>query len=173
MRRIAMGSEGDAVLDLEGHLGAEVVHQVLADAGKMTNHRYAKLLQLVRRADARQHQQVRRSDRPGAQHHLIGLDAEHLAAAFGFDAHGPAVFDHDPTDEYSAPYRQVQMVADRIEVRHRRAHPDPVGVVRGGQPETRRVQAVLVVRGAETGPDTGRVESLLDRWQGARLAAPD
>jgi hypothetical protein len=39
-----MASEGDAVFDLEGRLGTEVVHQVLADARKMTNHGCPELL---------------------------------------------------------------------------------------------------------------------------------
>src|SRR6266852_8686441 len=59
MRCIAMSSEGDAVFDLEGHLGAEVVHKVLADTGEMTKRLYPELLQLVLRADAREHEQVR------------------------------------------------------------------------------------------------------------------
>ena len=58
VHRITISSERDAVFDLEGHLGAEVVHQVLADAGKMVNRRYPKLPQLVRGADPRKHQQV-------------------------------------------------------------------------------------------------------------------
>ena len=53
-----MASEGDGVFDLEGRLGAEVVHQVLADARKMTNHGYPELLQVVFRAYAGEHQQV-------------------------------------------------------------------------------------------------------------------
>jgi hypothetical protein len=49
---ITLSGEGDAVFDLERHLGAEMVPEVLADAGEMTNDGYAKLLQLVLRADA-------------------------------------------------------------------------------------------------------------------------
>ena len=118
-----MRGEGDAVFDLEGHLGAEVVHQVLADAGEMTNRWYPELPQLVLGADAREHQQMGRSDRPGAQHHPVGFDPEHLPAAFGFHADGLAVLDHDLADEHPAPHRQVQMVAHRTEMRHRSAHP--------------------------------------------------
>src|SRR5580704_11844940 len=111
MRCIAMCSQGDAVFDLEGRLCAEVVHQVLADARKMTNHGYPELLQVVFRADAGEHQQVRRSDRAGAQHHPVGFHTEHLAAAFGFHADGLAILDHDLPDEHPAAHRQVQMMA--------------------------------------------------------------
>ena len=58
VHRITISSERDAVFDLEGHLGAKVVHQVLADAGKMVNRRYPKLPQVVGGADPRKHQQV-------------------------------------------------------------------------------------------------------------------
>jgi len=40
-------------------------------------------------ANTRQHEQLWRADRPGAQHHPVGCNREHLAAAFGFHAHGP------------------------------------------------------------------------------------
>jgi len=39
--------EGDAVFDLEGHLGAEVIPQVLSDARELTHDGYPKWLQLV------------------------------------------------------------------------------------------------------------------------------
>ena len=71
-----------------------------------------------------------RSDRPGAQHHPAGFDVENLAAAFGFDADGLAIPDQDLPDEHSAPHRQVQVVAHRIEMRHRRAHPHAIDVIR-------------------------------------------
>src|SRR5271163_4269373 len=88
-----MSGKGDAVFDLERHLGAEVVPEVLADAREMTNNGYAKLLQLVLGANAREHQQVGRSDRSGAQDYPVSLEVENLPAAFGFDADGPAVLD--------------------------------------------------------------------------------
>src|SRR5271169_6965430 len=91
MRRIGMHLERDAVLDLEGRLGAKVVHQVPADAGEMMDRRYPELLQMLLGADAREHQQVRRSDRPGAQHYPVGSDLKYLPAAFGFDADGLAI----------------------------------------------------------------------------------
>ena len=157
-----MSLERNAVLDLEGHLGAEVVPEVLADAGEMTNRRYAELPQMVLGADAREHQQVGRSDRTGAQHHPAGFDLEHLAAAFGFHADGLAILDQDLADEHPAPHRQVQMVAHRIEMRHGRAHAHAVDVVRRRHAEAGGVQAIRVVRGAEPRLHTGGMEGLLD-----------
>ena len=162
MHRIAMRLERDAVLDLEGRLGAEVVPKVLADAREMTNHGYPELPQLVLGADAREHQQLGRSDRPGAQHHAARLDVEYLSSAFGFDADGLAILDQDLPDEHPAPHRQVQMVAHRIEMRHGRAHSHAVDIVRGRHTEAGGMQAVLVVRGAEPRLHTGRMEGLLD-----------
>jgi hypothetical protein len=72
-----MSSYGNAVFHLEGHLGAEVVPEVLAYAGEMTDRVYPKLQQLVLRPDARD-EQVGRSDLPGAQHHPVGFGAEHF-----------------------------------------------------------------------------------------------
>jgi hypothetical protein len=125
-----MSSEGDAVFDLEGHLRADVVTEVLADAQKMTNGGYAKLLQLVLGADPRKHQQMGRPDRPGAQHYPVGLDVENLPAAFGLGADGLAVLDHNFPDEYPAPHRQVQIRAHRIEMRQRSAHSNAIQIIR-------------------------------------------
>ena len=58
----------------------DVVVQVRADAGQVVHHGDAVLLQLRARADARQHQQLRRLQRAGAQQHLARAPA---AAAAG------------------------------------------------------------------------------------------
>ena len=102
-----MASKGDAVFDLEGRLGTEVVHQVLADARKMTNHGCPELLEVVFSADAGKHQQVWRSDRADAKHHAVGFDMEYFAPAFGFLADGLAILDYDLPDKHTAPHRQV------------------------------------------------------------------
>ena len=57
----------------EGDL--DVVLQVLADVRRIDPTRDARGLELVARADARQQQQVRRPDRPAAQHDLLGQRA--------------------------------------------------------------------------------------------------
>ena len=88
MHRIDTRSERDAVFDLESHLGAEVVHEVLSDAGELVHEGYPKLLQMALGANAREHEQVGRSDGPGAQHHTVGFDSEDLPSAFGFHADG-------------------------------------------------------------------------------------
>src|SRR6202040_1815333 len=158
-----MSGEGDAVFDLEGHLRAEVVPEVLADAREMTNGGYARLLQLVLGADAREHQQMGRPDRPGAQHYPVGLDVENLSTAFGFDARGRAILDHNFSDEYLAPHRQIQIMAHRTEMRHRGAHSYAAEVIRWRHAEAGGVQPVLIVCRAEPRLQTGSMESLLDR----------
>jgi hypothetical protein len=55
VHRIGSHREGDAVFDLEVQLGAEVVPEILADAGEMLHRGDPKGLQLVRGADAREH----------------------------------------------------------------------------------------------------------------------
>src|SRR5262245_185253 len=47
VHRIDISCEGDAVFDLEGQLSAEVVPEVLADAGEMMHRGYPKVLQVV------------------------------------------------------------------------------------------------------------------------------
>ena len=59
----------------------------------------------------------------------LGIDSKHLPVTFGFHADGRAVLDHDLADKHPAPHRQIQMMAHRIEMRHRRAHPHAVDVV--------------------------------------------
>src|SRR6201981_680192 len=143
-----MSSERDAVFDLERHLGAEVVREVLADPGEMMNHGYAKLLQLVPGADAREHQEMRRSDRPGAQLYAVWLDVENLATACRLDADALAILDRNLPDEHLSPHRQIQIMAHRIEMRHRSAHSDAVQIVRRRHTEARRGQPILIARRA-------------------------
>src|ERR1700751_2099668 len=97
-----MASKGDAVFDLEARLGTEVVHQVLADSRKMTNHGCPELLEVVFSADAGKHQQVWRSDRTRSASNI-----EYFALAFGFLADGLAILDYDLPDKHTAPHRQV------------------------------------------------------------------
>ena len=146
VHRISRRREGDAVFDLEGQLGAEVVPEVLADAGEMMHRGYPKLLKLVLGADAREHEQVGRFDRPGAQHHPVGCDGEHLPPAFGFYTDGLAILDHDLPDEHPAPHRQVQIVAHRLEMRERHAHAHAVQVIRGRHANASGVVAIRIRR---------------------------
>jgi hypothetical protein len=52
VHRIGRRREGDAIFDLEGQLGAEVIPEVLADAREMLHDGDPKGLQVVRGADA-------------------------------------------------------------------------------------------------------------------------
>src|SRR5690349_11164917 len=166
-----MRSERDAVFDLEHHLRAEMIPEVLADPGEMTNHGYAKLLQLVLGANAREHQQMRRSDRSGAQHYPIGLDVENLPTTFGFDADDLAILDRNFPDQHFPSHRQIQIMAHRIEMRHRSAHSDTVQIIRRRHTEAGRVQPILIARRAEPHFQAGRMEGLLYRGPRTRLTA--
>ena len=170
---ITISSERNAVFDLKGHLGAEVVHQVLADTRKMMNRLYPRLPQVVLGADAREHQQLGRSDRPRGQHHPVGIDLEHCPRAFGFDADGPAILDNDLADKYPTAHRQVQIVAHRVEMRQSGAHSDTFNIIRRCHTEAGGMQSVLVIRGAEPGLQTGSMKGLLDGGPGTRLTASD
>ena len=71
-----------------------MVLQVRADAGAVGDDRDAVLGEVRRRADAGEHQQLRRVDRGGGEDHL-GAGLDHLAgvAAGDLDAGGAAVGD--------------------------------------------------------------------------------
>jgi hypothetical protein len=56
-----------------------VVLEVAANAPKLVAGLQADLSQLIRRPDPREQQQLRRADRPGAQHYFA-LGANHLFA---------------------------------------------------------------------------------------------
>ena len=53
VHRIDIAVEGQSVFDLEGNLGAQMVHQVLPHAGQIMNDRYTEPLKLVLGADPR------------------------------------------------------------------------------------------------------------------------
>src|SRR5271154_6643251 len=65
------------------------------------------------------------------------------------------------------------MVAHRIEMPHRSTDSYTIDVIRRCYAQTARVQAVLVVGGAEPGLLTGRMERLLDGRRQSCLATPD
>src|SRR5712691_13359079 len=173
MNRIGIRMEGDAVFDLESHLGAEMIPEVLSYTRELMNDGYPKWLQLVFGADTREHEQLGRSDGPSAQHHTVGFDGEHLAPAFGFHADGPYILEHHLPDEHPAPHRQVQTVTHRLEMRDRRAHAHAVQVVRGRHAKASGVLAIRIRRGAEPRLHTGGMEGLLDGRPGPGLTAPD
>ena len=55
--------------------------------GQVGHHRDAKLLQLGRRADPRQQQDMRRAYGPGTQDDLLAFNSERLSPAFDSRAH--------------------------------------------------------------------------------------
>jgi len=173
VHRINMGREDAAVFDLEGNLGAEVIPQILADAGALAHDGNVQLLQLVLGANARQHEQLRRADRPGAQHHPVGGNREHLAAAFGFHADGSGPLKQDLPDVHPAPHRQVQPVAHRHEIRQRCAHAHAIDIVRRRHPQAGGVLAIGILRDAKARLPTGGMEGLLKSRPGPGLPATD
>ena len=91
------GIEGDRLqadlLEIELH----VILKVGADARAVGLDLDAHVLQVLGRADARQHQELRGVERGSRDDHLaVGLDDLDLAAALDFDADGAAVLDDDP-----------------------------------------------------------------------------
>ena len=79
---------GDGLGALVGDVGVEVVVQVAADARHVLDHRDAVLLQMLGRAEARQHQQLRRAVD-------AARDDDLAAGARRPEAVGRAVFDAD------------------------------------------------------------------------------
>ena len=72
----------DVIFDAEGDVAHGVVEEVLADAGRFVQHRDTELVELIAGAYSREHQNVGRFQRAGAEDDLVGLDGEYLAAAF-------------------------------------------------------------------------------------------
>ena len=161
------------VLDLEGNVAHGMVEQVLAHAGQFLDDRYAELLKLVARAHSRQHQEVGRFQRAGAQHNLIGLDVEYLAAAFGLHAGDASAIEQDPSDEDVALDGEVEAVAHGIQVGDRRAHANAGLVVHGNRADARRVGAVEVGVGGVAAFEGGGVEGFLNVGPRLVLAADD
>jgi hypothetical protein len=76
--------------------GVDVVLQVLAHPGQVVQHGNAVLLQVCLRANAREHEQLRRAVGPGAQDHFLACpDLLHLAVAAQLDADGRLAFEDD------------------------------------------------------------------------------
>ena len=162
VRRIQVAGQRLAILDFVGDVYAQVVPQSLSHAGAIVDHGYPELLQMVPRADARQQQQLRRADRPAAQHHTVGLYGEDLAAARGLHAHGPVALEQHPAHVHVAPHRQVEPMPHGVQVRHGRAHADAAQVVGRRHAHAGGVRAVSVLHGRVALGQAGIVERLLD-----------
>lgn len=99
-QKVPVGEQADRLAGRGLDVEFQVVLQVLSDAGPIGDNRDSVLGKMRCGTDARQHQQLGRVDRGGREDHF-GLGADHLdlAAACNLDAHGAAVFDHDPAGE--------------------------------------------------------------------------
>ena len=105
---------GQAVTDEVGRLRfparhiIDVVLQIRADRIAMHRHRNALFGQVPRRADARQHQDLRAAERPGRQDHPAAR-AQHFgppANPHGHAGHA-ALLDHQPFDQHTRADRQI------------------------------------------------------------------
>ena len=108
-------------------------------------------------------QYLRRPDGAAAQHDLLALDGEDLAAALHLDAHGLVAVKHHAAGVDVAPHRQVEPVAGRAQEGQRGAHSHAVDVVhrprRNGGVAVRRVLVgMLRDAQADAGIVEGRVE---------------
>ncbi len=95
----------------------DVILQVAANAGQVGQDRDAVPLERLRRADARQHQQLRRIERASADDHL----APRAQLAFPPvldepDAHRAALLDDDPRDAHAGAHAQVAAMPGRPQV---------------------------------------------------------
>ena len=162
-----------AVLHLVVDVHAQVVEQALPDPWHIPDDRNPHLFQVVLRADARQHQQLGRPQRPGAEHNLPGLDGEDLPAALRLDAHGLAVVEEYPAHIHLSPHGQVEAMPYLAEVGDRGADPDAAQVVRRGYAHTHGVGPVGILNLRVPLPHARFPECPLDGRLGAGLAAPD
>ena len=122
-----------------------VVAQVLAHALSIMHHADTETLQVLRGADAGEHQQLRRCHRAGTEDDLIALDGERLAAAFGLHSHRFLAVEQDPVGGHAATNCQVQAVSCRVQIVEGVAHPHALNGVAGPGRHAGRFRVVLVL----------------------------
>ena len=136
---------------------------------------------MVGRADAAEHQQLRRVDRAAGEDDLVGEDPLRAAAALrDLHADGPAAVEHDAGHERPRPDLEVGAVADRPEVRLRRRPAPAVADVAVERRDTLLAVAVDVGRrrvagllgGREPGPEQGARRGSALEGERAAVAAP-
>ena len=125
--------------------------------------RNAHLLQVLSWADAREHQQLGRTQGARAEHHFLRLYGKDLSAALRLDSDGLAVLEQDPPDVHLAADGKVEPVAVLAEVSDGRADPHAAEVVGWGYADARRIGAVGVLHRAEALADARLPEGSLDR----------
>ena len=158
-RRMERDRPGAGVLEIE----FQMVLQVCADAGQIVDDPDAVFLQMPGRADAGEHEKLRRVDRAAAQDDFAaGVGGAQRAALPVFDAaRAPSVQDQ-PRRQRAARHMQVGAPARRLQIGVRRA-PAPAAMDR----HVHRTEAFLAmavhvgsaaVSGLDAGFDKGRVE---------------
>ena len=164
----AFRGNGKIGLAAPARMHGGMIAQVLAHARQIQARGYAHPPQIVRRAYAGQHKQMRRSHRPGAQHHFIRLCAKEFAAALHFHAHGAAaarsrriIGEQDAARGAVGLDGEVEAVARRIDVAQRRAPADAVGIVQRIGADAGGVRVIVVRIGGKAGGDAGVVEGEL------------
>ena len=138
-----------------------MVAQVLPHPRRVLDDRDAVHPQVLRRANARQHQQLRRPYRPAGRHHLAGVVDGNTALRLDLHPNGAPPLEHHPPRLRACGYRQVWALAGRAQVAHRRAPPDAVHVVQRRGSDPRRVGVVVVRAVWEPVVEAGLVEGLL------------
>jgi hypothetical protein len=107
---------GAVLLDI--HL--QVLLEILPDAGQVVLHRDAGLLQMVRRADTRQHEQLRRVDGAAGQDYFtFSAIAQDAAVLRELDADGALALEQHAEREGAGLYVHVGALLGRAQERSR------------------------------------------------------
>ena len=157
----------------------DVVLEVPTDAGQVDGDVDAEAGELVGRADAREHQQLRRVEHAGAQDHLaLGDDPLDGAVALDLDADAAATLDEQPPGRAPGADDEVRVPLGRREVGARGADPLAVADVELDRGDAVGAGAV-VVRVAGHARLDGGLEHVADermqvvaRHDGERPARP-
>ncbi len=104
-----------------------MVHEVGTDAGQLVTHGNPQRFEAFPRANAGEHEQLRRPDGAGRQHHLLsghhGVGRSPVPVGQSF---APAGFQVEPLNQAARADRQVATRDRRREVSHSRAAANPV-----------------------------------------------
>src|SRR6266511_6291183 len=145
----------------------------LADAGKMVHERNANVAQMVRRPNTGKHEQVRRGDRPGAQHDLLPMDDELFAAAFDDHADGVLALEQEMGDVDIRSDGQVEPMASQVQISQRRADTDAIAVVHREWPHAGGLWAIHVPVLGEARIDTSLIKPLRQAQPRLALVSTD
>ena len=154
------------LLDVELHM----VLQVLPDAGRSATTSMPCSVEMLGRADARQHQELRRIDRRGGDDHFTScLNDLNLFASFDLDADGALILDDDaPREAFDQTHILPLQRRPQIGVGGRPAAAAMDGLLH--RAKAFLLGAVVVVGRLEAGLAAGLDEGLVERIE--RVAAP-